>query len=268
MEKWHLEVGLNSSVNRGRQEFQTTDHDENGKVSLEEYLGDDFRLVEKAKADKASLKSPEDTDDEDLYNIGWVRTTVKTFNVADVDNDGELNPEEFQNFLHPEDSGDPKLVAHLLTEAVVERDDSGNGKLNFTEFYDNLWHDIKSWDNHYGDDDHYRMDYSGHFGEEDPEAEERRKKEGTEDKAKAEARFKELDINKDGEVDSQELHPELGNLHPGEADFAKRQAVHLIDQADEDSDQKLTLPEMLANSYVFYSAAMGNDDSYYHDEFK
>lgn len=268
MEKWHLQVGLNSSINRGRQEFETTDHDENGKVSLQEYLGDDFRLVEKAKQD--TKKGPDDTDDEDVYNVGWVRTTMKTFAVADADQDGELNPEEFQNFLHPEDSADPKLLNHLLTEAVVERDDSKNGKLNFTEFEDNLWHDIKSWDASYhnNDDDHYRNDY-GRWGEDDPEEAERRKKADEDDKANAAKRFKDLDVNNDGELDAEELRPELSTLHPGEADFAKRQGEHLVEQADDDKDQKLTLAEMQANSYVFYSAAMGDHDHpYSHDEFK
>lgn len=51
----------------------------------------------------------------------------------------------------------------------------------------------------------------------------------------------------DRHIDAQELMPELRTLHPGEAEFAKRQAVYMIEQADDDKDGSLSLEEMLAN---------------------
>ena len=49
------------------------------------------------------------------------------------------------------------------------------------------------------------------------------------------------------QVDAEELRAELPTLHPSEAVFARRQAGHLIEQADADTDKHLTLAEMLAN---------------------
>jgi len=84
---------------------------------------------------------------------------------------------------------------------------------------------------------------------------------------KAKVKFAELDANKDGFLTAAELRAVAATLHPGEMDFAHSQAEHLIEQADGDSDGKLSLDEMHTNQYVFYSTAFGSSyDGDYHYE--
>eukprot|EP00976_Prorocentrum_cordatum_P031810 646912-Prorocentrum_minimum.AAC.3 len=47
MEKWHYHVGLNQSKTRAEREFGASDADSDGKISLKEYLGEDFDMLSK-----------------------------------------------------------------------------------------------------------------------------------------------------------------------------------------------------------------------------
>lgn len=250
MEVWHFQVGKNSSIMRANNEFNASDVDEDGYVTLKEYLADDFELLEKLDSGKELNE-----DEPDFYNMDWARSSRAGFKIADVNDDGKLDHAEFYNFLHPEESGNEKMYQHLIFEVVRDRDDDKDGKLNFNEFKENLWFELKP-DHDMIDD--YRQDGYEH----NPEHEE-------EDITAAKGKFTELDTDKDGHISTVELRPSLRDFHPGEEDFAKRQAVHMIEQADEDSDGHLTLAEMLQNPYVFYSAVGDEDhDGYYHDEFR
>lgn len=61
----------------------------------------------------------------------------------------------------------------------------------------------------------------------------------------------------------------LKRLHPTEEDHANDQSDHLVAEADDNKDGRLTLSEMVSNSMAFYSTAMNDNDEYpYHDEFK
>jgi len=252
MEKWHYNVGMNQSKQRAEREFDASDADSDGKISLKEYLGEDFDLL-------AQVDQPLAEGEEAPYNLEWVRSTRDTFHLADEDGDKFLSRTEFFKFLHPEESEEEKVSNYLLKEAVRDRDSDKDGKLTFNEFKENLWHEIKPWD----EDDHEPEDWHHDYREFDMTPEET-----TKDEANAKKRFEELDANKDGHLEADELRPELKTLHPGEKDFAERQASHMIEQADNNQDGNLTLAEMVENPYVFYSAAIGDDDSYYHDEFK
>mmetsp|Transcript_6040 Transcript_6040/g.8172 ORF Transcript_6040/g.8172 Transcript_6040/m.8172 type:complete len:386 (+) Transcript_6040:113-1270(+) len=261
MEKWHFETGMNTSKLRSDREFSTTDENEDGKVSLQEYLGDDFYLIDKINS------GHELTEEENNFNnLDWVRTVKDSFSLADGDKDGFLTHAEFFNFLHPEESGNEEMYSHLLQETVRERDENKDGMLSMLEFVDNLWRELKPYED---DNDSFRNhDYENpdenyyEHHEEDPEKD-------AADKAAAQTKFSDLDKNKDGFLTATELRPEMQLLHPGERDFARRQAQHVVEQADDNKDGTLTIQEMVDNPYVFYSAAMGNDeDRYYHDEFK
>ena len=45
------------------------------------------------------------------------------------------------------------------------------------------------------------------------------------------------------------------------------QASHMVHSADDNGDKRLTLEEMLNNPYVFYSAAVDDEEEPWHDEF-
>jgi len=257
MEVWHYNVGMNQSRVRAEREFKASDEDSDGKISLKEYLGEDFDLL-------LQMDKPVEVGAEEPYNLEWVRSTRNTFKLADEDNDEYLTQAEFFNFLHPEETGTEKVLDHLLVEAIRDRDNDKDGKLTFDEFKENLWHEVKPWDEEDDDEDRWR-DHVDHDYHEPPEE---TPEQQTKDSESAKKKFDELDVNKDGHLEPSELRSELKTLHPGEKDFAERQADHMIEQADNDKDGKLTLEEMVENPYVFYSAVGDDEDSYYHDEFR
>jgi hypothetical protein len=52
LKRWHLEQGKNSSMRRAANEFETSDNDKDGYVTLKEYLEDDFEQhVDAAEGD-------------------------------------------------------------------------------------------------------------------------------------------------------------------------------------------------------------------------
>lgn len=250
MEKWHLETGLNASYRRAHREFNSTDEDHDGYVTLKEYLAEDFDKDVEAPIEKKSTgEDGEEQDNWEYYNVEWIRNVRKSFGLADIDQDGRLDSKEFYNFMHPEESGNDKLLHHMATEDVRDRDEDGDGKLSLEEFNSGLWHEIRDWDEE---------------DEDEPEGNDAAS-------AKAKARFEELDSNRDGQLVPEEVLKLSSTLHPREADYAKTQADHLLGQADDNQDGVLSLAEMKNNEYVFYHTAYGNeddfDDHYLHDEF-
>lgn len=256
LKRWHLEQGKNSSKRRADHEFEASDNDKDGYVTLAEYLQDEFEAhVDASEGD--------DLDHMEDYNKKWIRNTRITFNLSDTNHDGRLNADEFYTFLHPEESGlDTKLVEHLIKQDVREHDTNRDGKLNFTEFFEGLYNELEE----HGVEGVYDEE-SGAAGEEDPLGDAYEKKR----EAKARAMFAELDTDKDGAMTAEELRASraaVKKLHPTEEDHASDQADHLVGEADGNKDGKLTLTEMLSNHMVFYSTAMNDEDGYpYHDEF-
>ena len=202
MEAWHYENGLNSSRTRSEQEFNTTDEDGSGTVTLKEYLKEDFfdNLLTpegmKSKPDpnkhspegddQATDQHAEDGEDteDNHYTREWARTMARQFSAADADKNGVLNKDEFHNFLNPEDSGDESLMAVLLAEDVSDRDDNRDGALSFEEFEQSLWYALSSGES--------TEEETGEWNEQ-------------KDKQRAEAKFTEIDSDKDGLVTPHEL---------------------------------------------------------------
>ncbi|GFP94005.1 calmodulin [Phtheirospermum japonicum] len=182
------------------------------------------------------------------YDMGWWKE--EHFNASDVDGDGLLNITEFNDFLHPADTKNPKLLQWLCKEEIRERDSDKNGKVDFKEFFHGLFDLVRNYD----DEDHN----STHDSDDSVEA-------------PAKVLFKQLDKDGDGYLSDLELLPIIGKIHPSEHYYAKQQMEYIMQQADTDKDGRLTLTEMIENPYVFYSAVFDEDeeDDYgYHDEFR
>merc|ERR1712032_1222203 len=182
----------------------------------------------------------------------WVRAQRASFNIADENQDGELNGTEFFNFLHPEESKNPKLLHHLAREDLRDRDVNKDGKLSFKEFSATLWHDIKP--SAEVDDDGKQQDPP----DEDQDVVNKR----------AKSRFKELDMDHNGFLDSSEMIVTVPILHPSEKTYARQQAGYAFGAADENHDGKLSLTEMQTNSHVFYAAVEEDGGYSVRDEFK
>ncbi|KAH7446836.1 hypothetical protein KP509_01G078700 [Ceratopteris richardii] len=231
---WHLQASLAEADHRTTREIENYDTNHDGLISFTEYLPG------LASEDPANHSMD---DDESGFWKGQ-------FDAADEDGDGLLNATEFNNFLHPQDSHNPKLHQWLRKQEIRDHDHDNDGKLSFTEFEGNLYESIKTHDeedaSHSSTNLHSSPGYGGY----------------------ARQRFSELDENKDGYLTEDELTPIMDILHPGEAYYATQQAKHLMEEADKNKDGHLTIEEMLEDPYIFYNTAYAYEDyeEYHHEE--
>ncbi|KAL5543042.1 hypothetical protein UlMin_010752 [Ulmus minor] len=233
--EWNLLQAQTEVMHRTKREMELHDKNHDGFVSFAEY-------------DPPSWARNNDNNSFG-YDMGWWKE--EHFNASDSDGDGLLNITEFNDFLHPADSKNPKLLKWLCKEEVRERDSDKDGKVNFKEFFHGLFDLVRNYDDEGHNGTH-------HFSVDDSM------------EAPAKVLFAQLDKDGDGFLSDVELLPVIGKLHPSERYYAKQQADYIISQADTDKDGRLTLTEMIDNPYVFYSAIFSNDeeDYEYHDEFR
>ncbi|XP_016460864.1 uncharacterized protein LOC107784272 [Nicotiana tabacum] len=231
--EWNLEQSRKEVLHRTEREMEVHDKNHDAFVSFSEYEPPSWVR----NSDNSSFG----------YDMGWWKEDH--FNASDVDGDGLLNITEFNDFLHPADTRNPKLLNWLCKEEIRERDSDKDGKVNFKEFFHGLFDLVRNYDEESHDSSHHSED-----SQESP----------------ARKLFAELDKDGDGYLSDAELLPIIGKLHPSERYYAKQQADYIIQQADADKDGRLTLKEMIDSPYVFYSAIFNEDDEdyEYHDEFR
>ncbi|KAK6921490.1 EF-hand domain [Dillenia turbinata] len=165
---------------------------------------------EKEKSKKAAKKSATEEENHSFgYEMGWLKE--EHFNASDADGDGLLNKTEFNDFLHPADSTNPKLLRWLCQEEIRERDTDKDGKLSFKEFFHGLFDLVRTYD-----EEGYN---SSHHSDNPTEA-------------PAKKLFADLDKDGDGYLTDGELLPVIGKLHPSERYYAKQQADYIISQVE------------------------------------
>ncbi|KAG9441058.1 hypothetical protein H6P81_016912 [Aristolochia fimbriata] len=221
------ELGAWNEIQASRRLFYKTrmtmeDRDENGDgvVTLREYL----RHFQEHEMEQRKAE--------------WWE---ERFHCADADKDEALNFVEFNDFLHPEDSKNPKVQEWFFSEKIRELDQNHDGKLSYVEFldqaYEIYWDDFKDED------------------QKDPEE-----------------IFVELDTNIDQSLSESELKPIIHKLFPGEFTYAAYYTKKLMQEADDNKNGKLSLAEMLDHPFSFYNNVYqqrdyDNDDDDGHDEF-
>ncbi|KAI3502016.1 hypothetical protein L1887_30047 [Cichorium endivia] len=232
--EWNLEQSQREVLHRSQREMELHDKNHDGLVSFAEYQPPSW---------------VRDSDNHSFgYDMGWWKE--EHFNASDADGDGFLNITEFNDFQHPADTKNPKLLQWLCKEEVRERDTDKDGKVNFKEFFHGLFDLVRNYD----EDSHNSSNESSDSLE-----------------SPAKIFFAQLDKDGDGYLSDVELLPIIGKLHPSERYYAKQQADYIISQADTDKDGRLSLTEMIDSPYVFYSAIFNEDedeDYEYHDEFR
>jgi len=177
--------------------------------------------------------------------LGFPWWKEEHFNASDANGDGFLDKSEFNDFLNPTDSDNPKIINLLSRQEIRQRDKDGDGKLNFDEYFNGLHDHILGYD-----DEHADISHIGNM-------------------TIAKDRFSKLDKDNDGFISEHELEPVLDKLYLSERYYARQQAIHAISEADKDHDGRLTLGEMIENPYVFYgSVYLSDDEDYFHDEFR
>lgn len=171
------------------------------------------------------------TTDGDPFGYDMRLLEEEHFNASDVDGDGLLNLSEFNDFLHPADSNNPKLQQWLCKEEVWERDMDRDGKVSFREFFYGLYDLVSNYDEKSHNDSHH----SDHSMD-----------------ASAKVLFSQLDKDFDGYLSDIELLPIIGKVHPSGHYYATKQAEYLMSQAEVDNDGRLNLTEMIDNAYTLF----------------
>ncbi|XP_022138924.1 calumenin-B-like isoform X2 [Momordica charantia] len=203
--RWNLQQAMRETLHRSEREMQSHDKDHDGFVSFAEYEPPSWVLA----AGNSSFG----------YDIAWWKE--EHFNASDADGDGLLNTTEFNDFLHPADSKNPKLLLWLCADEVRERDTNQDGKLDFSEFFHGIFDLLRR------DDDE---DHSSSHQDDDPT------------KAPAKKLFSKLDTDNDGYLSATEVLPLIGKIHPSEGFYARQQAEYTISQFQSDQSPSLRKP--------------------------
>ncbi|KAJ1177665.1 hypothetical protein NDU88_002917 [Pleurodeles waltl] len=158
----------------------------------------------------------------------------RRFKTADLDGDMAATREEFTSFLHPEEFEHMKDI--VVLETLEDIDKNGDGFI---------------------DEDEYIADMFAHEeGGPEPDwvASEREQ-------------FSDFrDLNKDGKMDKDEIRHWI---LPQDYDHAQAEARHLVNESDQDKDQRLSRDEILENSNMFVGSQAtnyGEDLTRNHDE--
>lgn len=251
---WHVKQGREANLHRTEREMEAVDTNHDGLLSLKEYLHDS------SPGDEINVNLTDESNE-------WMRNGVEQWPLTDLDGDGLLNIEEYKDFQNPEDSDNPKLIQWLRKQEIKNRDKDKDGKLSFDEFYSDLYNELRD----FGEEDPIDTAVRSHVGK-DPHESRTHLTDAMEVKMnRTKAKFEELDVNKDGFLTEDELVPVMVKLNPGEKFFARQQAEHMVQQADENNDKKLSVEEMIKHPYVFYNVAYDQneeDDDGPHDEFR
>ncbi|XP_011296835.1 calumenin [Fopius arisanus] len=153
--------------------------------------------------------------DENWSYVVMLKRDRRRWSVADRDGDDALTKEEFTAFLHPEETDHMKDV--VVEETLEDIDKDGDGKISLAEYIGDMYR---------GSD------------EEEPEWVKNEKEQFTDYR----------DKDKDGFMDNEEVK---NWIIPEDFDHAEAEARHLIYEADQNSDQKLTKEEILEKYDVF-----------------
>lgn len=148
----------------------------------------------------------------------------RRWKTADQNGDNALNLEEFTAFLHPEDHATMRDV--VLVETIEDIDKNKDGKISLEEYIGDV----------------YKADSDD---EEEPEWV-KREREVFQD-------FR--DNNKDGFLDREEMR---AWIQPNDFDHAEAEAKHLVFEADENHDEKLTKEEIL-DKYDLFVGSQATD---------
>lgn len=169
--------------------------------------------------------------------IGYKRMMERDerrFKIADLNSDMTATKEEFAVFLHPEEHEHMKDI--IVMETVEDIDKNGDGLIDLNEYIGDMY-------NQEGED-------------EEPEWVTTERQQFTE--------FR--DKNKDGKMDRQETRDWI---LPHDYDHAEAEAKHLVYEADEDKDGRLTKEEILDKQDLFVGSQVTDfgEALTRHDEF-
>ncbi|XP_044727914.1 calumenin-A-like [Chrysoperla carnea] len=146
-----------------------------------------------------------------------IKRDRRRWTMADKNGDDLLNKEEFQAFLHPEDTED--MTDIIVLETMDDIDTDGDGKISMDEYVSDMYNK--------GSDDEVEPDWV---------------------KSEREHFTAYRDQNNDGYLNADEVREWVS---PKDFDHAEAESKHLIYEADENKDEVLTKEEILAKYDLF-----------------
>lgn len=192
--------------------------DNNETISWEAYRHNVYGFMD--EMDKDEL----DQEENGISYVSIMKRDRRRWGVADRDMDDHLNKTEFLAFLHPEE--DPTMSEVVLIETFEDIDKDKDGRISIDEYI--------------GD-----MHTAYEPGEEEPEWV----------KSERESFSKFRDLDGDNFLDREEVR---NWVVPKDYDHAESEAKHLVFEADEDSDEKLTKKEIL-DKYDLFVGSQATD---------
>lgn len=115
----HFPICRMLSDEESRDRMEDADSNEDGKVSWDEIVNDTYG-----------------SDPQDLaYDDTLIRNDLRTFKVADLNQDNYLDTEEFKAFTHPEET--PWMLDVVLNQTFQEYDKDLDRYISFQEFLGN-----------------------------------------------------------------------------------------------------------------------------------
>ncbi|XP_033331412.1 reticulocalbin-2 [Megalopta genalis] len=196
LKAWILRSFSMLSDEDSQDRLEDTDSDKDGKVSWAEILQDMYG-----------------SDSEDLEaDVKLITDDKQTFEAADMNKDGYLDPDEFKAYTHPEET--PRMFPLLLRQALDDKDMDKDGYISFQEFIGNR---AKAENKEWLLVEKDKFDY-------------------------------EHDKDKDGRLDSDEI---LSWLVPSNDEIASGEVDHLFAASDDDHDNRLSFEEVLDHHDAF-----------------
>ncbi|KAG8044953.1 hypothetical protein GUJ93_ZPchr0008g11880 [Zizania palustris] len=133
---WNFEQSRADQLHRSAREMELYDKNGDGIISFRDF----WEQHDQSHGEGNSLGFP------------WWKE--EHFNASDADGDGFLNKAEFNDFLNPSDSKNPKITNLLCKQEIRQRDKDGDGKLNFEEYFHGLHDHIHGYDDENADISH------------------------------------------------------------------------------------------------------------------
>jgi Ca2+-binding EF-hand superfamily protein len=127
---WTLKALQNMDMKELDEDWDVSDHDEDGYISWEEYV-ENIYGVEPADQEDFSVEQLENDAALQDYNRAYHREFSK-FMAADANEDGKLSKEEYESFFNP--GKNSEQTEYAVKEALQFVDKSGDGMINREEF--------------------------------------------------------------------------------------------------------------------------------------
>ncbi|CAL1283651.1 unnamed protein product [Larinioides sclopetarius] len=172
---------------------------------------------------KVTYKDQSQDDDPDIKTYKeMMQRDKRRWMTADKNKDEQLSKEEFADFLHPEEA--PHMQDIVIIETIEDIDKDGDGKISLQEYIGDM--------------------YSG--GEEDEPEWVKNERD----------QFKTYrDKNNDGYMDKDEVKEWI---LPSDYNHSEAESLHLIHEADDNKDSKLSKEEIL-NNYDLFVGSQATD---------